>query len=48
MIQTEHVDSNIVPHENSMEIRTFDECLDIFKTQVNLFLFTETFVVHIM
>jgi hypothetical protein len=35
MIQTEDVDSNIIPDENNMEIRTFDECLDIYKTQVN-------------
>lgn len=33
MTQTENID-NIVIEDNKMEIRTFDECLAIFKTQV--------------
>lgn len=35
MVQTENVDSNIVVTDNNnMEIRTIDECLTIYKTQV--------------
>lgn len=40
MVQTENVDSSIVLVDNNVEIRTFDECLDIYKTQVNIFTVT--------
>ncbi|CAH1723691.1 3-hydroxy-3-methylglutaryl-coenzyme A reductase isoform X1 [Aphis gossypii] len=33
MVQTENVDSSIVLEDNNVEIRTFDECLDVYKTQ---------------
>lgn len=35
MVQTENVDGDIVDGDN-VEIRPFDECLDIYKTQVNI------------
>lgn len=34
MIQTENIDSNVVIEDNKLEIRTFDECLAIYKSQV--------------
>lgn len=40
MIQTEKGDSNIIVSDNNnMEIRTIDECLAVYKTQVKLTLF---------
>jgi len=36
MVQTENVDGDIVDGDNDVEIRPFDECLDIYKTQVNI------------
>lgn len=39
MVQTRNVDSNIVDTDNiNMEIRTIDECLTVYKTQVKLFI----------
>lgn len=37
MVQTESSVSNIVTEDNNMEIRTLDECLAVYKTQVKLF-----------
>lgn len=37
MVQTEIVESSFVKNENNMEIRTMDECLAVYKTQVKLF-----------
>lgn len=37
MVQTETAVSNIVTDDNNMEVRTFDECLAVYKTQVKLF-----------
>lgn len=37
MIQTENVESNIITDTISMEVRTMDECLAVFKSQVKLF-----------
>lgn len=35
MVQTEIVESGIVKDDNNMKIRTIDECLALYKTQVN-------------
>lgn len=40
MVQTEIVESNFVKDNNNMKIRTEDECLAIYKTQVKLFYIT--------
>lgn len=40
MVQTENVDGDIVDGDNNVEIRPFDECLDIYKTQVYIFITT--------
>jgi len=34
MIQTENVDGDIFDGDKNVEIRPFDECLDIYRTQV--------------
>jgi len=34
MVQTENAESKMISNDNSMEIRTTDECLTIYKTQV--------------
>lgn len=40
MVQTENVDGKIVIGDNNTEIRTFDECLAIYKSEVNIITIT--------
>lgn len=35
MVQTEYIENNIVANDNNTKIRTAEECLVVFKTQVN-------------
>lgn len=39
MVQTEYIENNIVATNNNTKIRTVEECLVVFKTQVKLFTF---------
>lgn len=36
MVQTENVENNINTNDDSIKIRTLDECLAVYKTQVKL------------
>lgn len=39
MIQTENVESRIIMDTISMEVRSMDECLAVYKSQVKLLIF---------